>query len=196
MRENHDISLATLQSQIRAEAQQLPLPPAVTAPRNMAQETLPADHPQRLHYALDDFLHVHNEEFVELAYRCLLKRAPDAAGQLEALQRLAAGDSKIALLGDLRHSVEGRGYGVQIRGLAPRYRFWRLTRLPLLGGMIERLALLWSLPEIAREQRQLGQALAREHAGSEVADLAAEVARLREEIAALHAATRQDDVPR
>lgn len=186
-----DDALQQLQQEIRAEAAGLaPLPPADSR-RAPPSDALPADHPQRLRYALDDFLHVHNEEFAELAYRCLLKRPPDAGGQLLVLQRLAAGDSKIAILGDLRDSAEGRGYGVEVRGLSTRYRFWRLCRLPVIGGLIERFALLLSLPEIAREQRRLGQALARDTAAVEIADLAAEVARLRAEVAALRSAPHE-----
>lgn len=180
--------LDPLRRQIRAEAATLPEQPSTVASRGTAPAVLALDHPQRLHYTLDDFMHVHNDEFVELAYRCLLKRPADAGGQLLALQRLAAGDSKIAILGDLRASAEGRGYGVEIAGLAGRYRFWRLTRLPLFGALIERLALIWSLSEIAREQRRLGQALAQHNAGADLADLAAEVARLRNDVAALRSA--------
>jgi len=179
--------LARLQQEIRIEAAGLPEPAAVATVTTGERVPLALDHPQRLMYSLDDFMHVHNDEFVELAYRCVLKRASDARGQLDALQRLAAGDSKIAILGDLCASPEGRGYGVHIAGLASRYRFWKLTRLPLIGALIERLALFWNLPEIAREQRRLGQALAQQNAAAELADLAAEVARLREEVAALRA---------
>lgn len=190
-----DDALQQLQQEIRAAAEQLAPPPAADSRRRaLAPDAFPVDHPQRLRYALDDFLHVHNEEFAELAYRCLLKRPPDPGGQLLVLQRLAAGDSKIAILGDLRDSAEGRGYGVEVRGLNARYRFWRLCRLPVIGGLIERCALLLSLPEIAREQRRLGQALARDAAAAEVADLAAEVAHLRAEVAALRGAQR-DQAP-
>lgn len=188
----HSDELQRLQAQIRSEALALPEPAAVdTLPPAAVTAQLPADHPQRLSYVLEDFLHVHNDEFVELAYRCLLKRSPDAQGQLELLQRLAAGDSKIAILGDMRESVEGRGFGVEIRGLAARYRFWRLTRLPLVGSLIERAALLWNLPEIAREQRRLGQALARESQTGEVAELAAELARLRQDVQRLRRAAER-----
>lgn len=188
MTSNLSDPLESLQQQIRAEAATLAEAPSAATVRGAVPVVLALDHPQRLHYTLDDFMHVHNDEFVELAYRCLLKRPADAAGQLLALQRLAAGDSKIAILGDLRASAEGRGYGVEIAGLAGRYRFWRLTRLPLIGALIERLALIWNLPEIAREQRRLGQALAQQNASADIADLAAEVARLRIDAAALRSA--------
>jgi hypothetical protein len=191
MNPNNSDPLDTLQQQIRAEAATLPEAPSAEISRGAAPVVLALDHPQRLHYTLDDFMHVHNDEFVELAYRCLLKRPSDAGGHLLALQRLAAGDSKIAILGDLRASAEGRGYGVEIAGLAGRYRFWRLTRVPLIGALIERLALLWNLPEIAREQRRLGQALAQQNASAEIADLAAEVARLRNDVAALRSARNE-----
>lgn len=183
-----DHPLRRLHEEIRAEAAALPAPPPVEVASQPRAAPLAFDHPQRLDYALDDFLHVHNDEFVDLAYRCALKRPPDPTGHLHTLQRLAAGDSKVAILGDLCASAEGRGYGVRIAGLQARYRFWRLTRLPVVGALIERLALLWKLPEIAREQRRLGQSLAQQNAVAEIADLAAEVARLREELAARAAA--------
>ncbi|UXI67962.1 hypothetical protein [Tahibacter amnicola] len=182
---------AALRQEIRREADALPVsataaPAAATTPAE-----LPLDHPQRLRYALQEFVPIHNEAFVDLAYRCLLKRSPDPAGMVECLQRLAAGDSKIAILGDIRWSLEGRGHAVEVTGLAPRYRFWRLTRLPLVGGLIERLALVWGLPEIAREQRRLGQALARSDSGAETAELAAQVRELREHVLVLQAELRR-----
>ncbi|GMV28083.1 MAG: hypothetical protein AMXMBFR59_02080 [Rhodanobacteraceae bacterium] len=185
--------LSRLQQEIRADAATLPAYVANHVTPASAAAALPLDHPQRLAYTLDDFMHVHNDEFVELAYRCVLKRTADPTGHLDALQRLAAGDSKIAILGDLRASAEGRGYGVHIAGLTARYRFWRATRLPLVGALIERLALIWNLPEIAREQRRLGQALAQQNAAAELADLAAEVAHLRAEMAGQRARRDEPD---
>ena len=187
--------LAAAQREIRAEALALPSVPTTTDIAPVPDAALPHDHPQRLTYTLGEFVNVHNEAFVELAYRCLLKRAPDPNGLLDLLERLADGDSKVALLGDLRWSREGRGFGVHVAGLAWRYRFWRATRWPVVGGLIERLALIAELPQIAREQRRLGQALAR-HAESANADaLVAELKALREEVAALRAARRDRDTP-
>lgn len=173
-------ALAGLREEIRAHAAQWPPPQAMDAvavPHDGA--ALPLDHPQRERYALDELVHVHGEAFVERAFRSLLKRAPDAAALLATLERLLRGDSKIAILGDLRWSQEGRRRGVRVDGLAVRYAFWRATQWPLAGGAIERLALLLELPAIAREQRRLGQLV--HQAESEAAELAA----LRAEVAAL-----------
>ena len=193
MTEASPIDLATLRREIRTEAESLPPLHATVDVAPAADATLPRDHPQRLAYTLGEFVNVHNEAFVELAYRCLLKRAPDANGMLELMERLADGDSKIAILGDLRWSREGRGFGVRVAGLAWRYRYWRMTRWPVVGGLIERLALIVELPQIAREQRRLGQAIARHGEAASGDDLVAELRALREEVAALRAAQKPRD---
>lgn len=191
MTADQPIDHATLRREIRAEADTLPPFAATPAAAPVANEALPHDHPQRLSYVLGEFVNVHNEAFVEMAYRCLLKRAPDPNGMLELMERLADGDSKVAILGDLRYSREGRGFGVHVAGLAWRYRFWRATRWPVIGGIIERLALVAELPQIAREQRRLGQALARHGDAANGEDLVAEVRALRDEVAALRAARKE-----
>lgn len=177
MNAEHD----ALRDEIRAEAETLV--PAENIAAVVHNEALPLDHPQRDRYDLDELIHVHHEAFVERAYRCLLKRSPDPAGLLATLDRLQRGDSKIAVLGDLRGSAEGRRHAVRVRGLRPRYAFWRLTRVPLLGGLIERIALIATLPSIAREQRRIAQQMLREDRDTavELALLRAEVERLRAE---------------
>jgi len=181
-----DPLLSRLAGEIRAEAATLAPPARADAVRDTDDAAaLPAEHPQRRDYRLDELVHVHQDAFVERAWRCLVKRAPRPEELLAALDRLQAGESKIALLGDLRRSAEGRRHAVRVRGLAPRYAFWRLCRMPVIGGLVERLALIAALPAIAREQRRLGQWLAAREAEPEVASLAAEVAALREELATL-----------
>lgn len=172
--------LENLQREIRNEAEQLA--PVTTLPHGH-DEALPFDHPQRADYDLDELIHVHHEAFAERAFRSLLKQPPGPAGLLDILDRLQRGDSKIAILGDLRWSIEGRRHGVRVRGLRARYAFWWLTRIPLLGGAIERIVLIAALPVIAREQRRLAQALLREESetAAELATLRAEVERLRAE---------------
>lgn len=170
-----------LAAQIRAEAAQWPAADSLPAAAAVSVAA-PASAP-RQRYGLDDLVHVHSEAFVERAFRCLLKRPPDAAALLATLERLQRGDSKIAILGDLRASAEGRRQGVRVVGLAPRYAFWRATQWPLLGGLIERLVLIAALPSIAREQRRLGQLLHEsDHAAAELAALRAELAALRQRL--------------
>ena len=142
-------------------------------------QALPAEHPQRSRYALDDLVHVHGEAFVERSYRYLVKRPPDALALLQSLERLQRGDSKIALLGDLRWAAEGRRHAVQVDGLRLRYLFWQATQWPVMGGFIECLALIGALPAIAREQRRIGQALHDDELQTELAELRAEMAELK-----------------
>ena len=82
---------------------------------------------------------------------------------------------------------------MRIAGLAWRYRYWRMTRWPVVGGLVERLALIAELPQIAREQRRLGQAIARHGEAANGDDLVAELRALREEVAALRAARKPRD---
>ncbi|MEO8670254.1 MAG: hypothetical protein ABI411_02995 [Tahibacter sp.] len=190
------IDIQNLRTEIRTEAAALALPgmPAPDHP-TPANTALSLEHPQRNDYCLADFVHVHQEAFVELAYRCLLKRAPDGPGMLDLLHRLAEGDSKIAILGDLRWSVEGRGHAVRVRGLALRYRYWRVTRWPVIGGVIERCALILALPEIAREQRRLGQSIAQADRVADTADLAVQLRAMRDELDALRRSREHDPAP-
>jgi hypothetical protein len=172
-------SPAVLREEIRTHAASLEN--ATIPPRDSAIDAaaLPADHPQRGRYTLDELVHVHGEAFVERSYRYLLKRPPDALALMLWLERLQRGDSKIALLGDLRWSAEGNRHGVLIEGLRLRYAFWRAAQWPWIGGVIERVALVGALPAIAREQRRLGQVLHDDDAQAELAELRAEVAELK-----------------
>ena len=169
-----------LHDEIRADAARLRTVEVGDAPAPIATNALPLDHPQRDRYRLDELVHVHGEEFVERAYVCLLKRRPDAAALLQTVDRLYRGDSKIALLGDLRWSAEGRRHAVRVDGLRARYAFWRITQWPVIGAVVERVALIAALPSIAREQRRLGQLLHDyESASAELTALRTDIADLR-----------------
>jgi len=168
-----------LRDEIRAHAATLEAVAVPTPDSAIDPQALPADHPQRGRYRLDEMVHVHGEAFVDRSYRYLVKRPPDALALMQWLERLQRGDSKIALLGDLRWSAEGRRHDVQVDGLRLRYAFWRATQWPVLGGIIERLALIGALPSIAREQRRLGQLLHDDDSQAELAELRAEVNELK-----------------
>jgi hypothetical protein len=169
-----------LQDDIRVDAARLHAAELRETPSYTPTTALPLDHPQRDRYRLDELVHVHGEEFVERAYVCLLKRRPDAAALLQTIDRLYRGDSKIAVLGDLRWSAEGRRQGMRVDSLRLRYVFWRITQWPVIGAVVERVALIAALPSIAREQRRLGQLLHdTESASAELTALRAEIAELR-----------------
>ena len=59
----------------------------------------------------------HDTEFVDAAYRAVLKRAPDSIGEEHYLGLLRNGASKAEILHRLRHSPEGEAIGAKIVGL-------------------------------------------------------------------------------
>jgi len=81
-------------------------------------------------HRLRDLLLHDGLDFVENAYRTILRRDADPAGRSFYLKRLQGGSSKIGILGDLRYSAEGRTLGTAISGLEFQYRLQRLSRRP------------------------------------------------------------------
>jgi SAM-dependent methyltransferase len=73
--------------------------------------------------------------FVDAAYRTILARAPDDAGVAYFMREMAAGRSKVMLLGQLQRSAEGRSAGRVVPGLRRRYVMQRAYRVPVLGGV-------------------------------------------------------------
>ena len=58
-----------------------------------------------------------------MAYRCILKRGPDAGGLKYFLNNLRSGKmTKAEILGRLRYAPEGRGKKVKVTGL-----FWNFA---------------------------------------------------------------------
>lgn len=90
---------------------------------------LPAPTLQQL-YLLED------GPFLRAAYLALLGRPADEEGQAHYALRLAAGDSRIAILRDLQRSMEGQAAGRALPGLAAPTGGWR--HVPVLGGLIAR----------------------------------------------------------
>lgn len=71
------------------------------------------------HYTVADFVVLPDMEFIDAAYRRVLRRRADPGGAQHFLTSLHEGVlSKIDVLGRLRYSAEGRGVGVPIKGLA------------------------------------------------------------------------------
>jgi SAM-dependent methyltransferase len=77
--------------------------------------------------------------FIDAAYQTILDRAPDDVGIAHLMRELAAGTSKIVILGRLQASGEGRETarrtGRSVRGLRRRYLAQRLYRIPVLGRL-------------------------------------------------------------
>ncbi len=73
--------------------------------------------------------------FVDAAYQTILGRAADAAGVAYFTREMAAGVSKVVLLGQLQRSAEGRSAGRPLPGLRRRYVVQRTYSVPVLGGV-------------------------------------------------------------
>jgi SAM-dependent methyltransferase len=90
-------------------------------------------------------------EFIEKAYTALLGRRPDETGMRHYARLLAAGGSRVAVLGELRYSTEGRAVGTVVPGLRKRFLLHRLYRLPVLGRMIRSATAVVALPGLMRD---------------------------------------------
>lgn len=110
-------------------------------------------HPEH-RYTLDELLRFHDRDFVANAYMAILRRSADANGLQHYLNLIRQGNSKIAILGRLRYSPEGRRQGVKVRGLASRFLLDTLYRTPLLGQVLQTFAVLAHLPGLERNQRR------------------------------------------
>ena len=109
---------------------------------------------ERFH--LNDFLALHDQDFVDAAYRGVLKRGADVQGGQHFLASLRNGAlSKIEILGRLRYSPEGRRRGVPVKGLLPAFAIQHAYRLPLIGGVVAFAIALLRLPRIARNLQGL-----------------------------------------
>ncbi|HEY0319362.1 MAG TPA: methyltransferase domain-containing protein [Pyrinomonadaceae bacterium] len=106
-------------------------------------------------YALEELLRYYDAEFIEHAYRAILKREPEGTGYALYLEHLRNGRfDRIDILYSLRSSAEGKERNVKIEGLPGRALLRRLYRLPLLGYLVEWLVGVVKLPLLIREQRR------------------------------------------
>lgn len=108
---------------------------------------------ERIGYAIGELTDAHYAAFVDRAFRALLKRPPDPAGNETQLRLLASGASKAEILGNLRWSPEGKRVGTRVRGLPLRYVLAKLGRVPVLGYAIDWCIALAGLPILLRHQR-------------------------------------------
>jgi O-antigen chain-terminating methyltransferase len=129
--------------------------------------------PDQPQYVLADFLRFDDADFVETAYRALLRRPADPEGLKGYLDALRSGAvSKVEILGLIRFSEEGRRQAVHVDGLLLPYKLhhWRHVRIfgwvLGMGMAVARLPrLAWRLQGMeasaARETRELGTSLNR-----------------------------------
>lgn len=87
-----------------------------------------------------ELMTLHDEAFVECAYRTLLGRAPDPAGLHHYAGQLRDGRSRHRLLVDIASSSESRARGNTLPGLARIVAWQTWVRLPLVGSLVSRLS--------------------------------------------------------
>lgn len=118
---------------------------------------------ERDQYRLDDLLQYEDEEFVENAYRAVLRRAPDDQGLSQFTGQLRAGAlTKVEILAALRWSPEGLARSVHVDGLLIPTTLQKWKRKPVVGPLIDWLHTLARLPRLARQQAIQGARSVRE----------------------------------
>src|ERR1700730_9064057 len=106
-------------------------------------------------YHLNDLLKFHDADFLNAAYRAILKREPDSFGYKYYLEQLRAGHlDKVDVLAILRFSTEGELQKVRLKGLALPTFLRRLSHLPIIGYPIWLSIDLLRLPVLIHRMRQ------------------------------------------
>lgn len=106
-------------------------------------------------YRLNDLLKLHDANFLDAAYRAVLKRKPDSLGYNYYLAQLREGHlDRVDVISILRNSSEGRSKNVQIEGLGLPTFVRRLSHLPVIGYPIRLGIDLLRLPVLLHRIRQ------------------------------------------
>lgn len=85
---------------------------------------------------ISDLLGLYDREFITCAYFTLLGRRPDPQGMNTYLRLVRQGESKIAIVGRLANSPEGRAYGADTPGLSKALTSYRQSRWPIAGALL------------------------------------------------------------
>lgn len=106
-------------------------------------------------YNVNELLQYHDRNFIQNAYRAILKRGPDATGYKAFIESLRDGRlNKIDILARLRFSSEGRAKQVKINGLLLPALVRQSYRIPLLGYLLNLCIALARFPSMIRSQQQ------------------------------------------
>jgi len=146
IRNNPDIDFDALEAQIAAQLDRY-------QEQENAQQPPPFDPDGSLEGALveslDELYGLDDEYFVDQAFRLFLGRSP-SHGELDVyVQRLRSGVAKSHLAAALRYSAEGSKYHAPF-GLRKQWFVYALTRLPMLGILMENLLALAGLGRLKR----------------------------------------------
>lgn len=181
MNQQPSIDFQALKRQIRAEAESLrarELPDRLSRLsrqiQSLRQSPLqwrkPFQQNLRGHYNCQEIFQYEDREFIEVAYRALLRHGPDPAGERFYLNLLRRGAPKIEILLRLRFSAEGRAQKVRIKGWGWALLQGGLYRIPVLGYVFEWFGALVTLP-ITRRRFITQQEMLRDHLNRETARL-------------------------
>lgn len=122
-------------------------------------------------YVLADLLRFSDSDFVENAFRILLRRPASVDEKAHYLTALRSGGvSKVEMLGNIRFSDEGMQDCVHVDGLLLPYKLHKWQRIPLLGWFLTMANTVFRLPRLlahlqkmeavsAQESQQVGSAL-------------------------------------
>ncbi|WP_412526690.1 FkbM family methyltransferase [Burkholderia lata] len=112
-------------------------------------------------YGLEDFLLLHDRNFVRAAYLAILKREPDEYGERHYLSRVRAGVSKAIILSDIQNSKEARQHNVRIAHLRSAVLANKLFGIPVFGSLIQGACFFFSINRHLRDLRALENHLVR-----------------------------------
>ncbi|WP_136257578.1 methyltransferase domain-containing protein [Rhodanobacter lindaniclasticus] len=153
---------------VSAAASTAPVPEEDRLPRwQSSTGTLPLQ-PQ---YTLAEMMRPSDGDFVDNAFRILLRRSAAATERAHYLATLRAGtSSKVEILGHIRFSDEGMQHGVHVDGLLVPYKLHQWRHIPVLGRFLALGIAIFRLPRLfghlqrmeavgAQEIHEVGQAL-------------------------------------
>jgi O-antigen chain-terminating methyltransferase len=107
-------------------------------------------------YHVNDLLKYHDRNFIQNAYRAILKRGPDATGYNAFIESLrSAGLNKIDILARLRYSAEGRAKKVEVEGLVVPAVIRKAYRVPFVGYLLNLAVAIARLPLSIRNEQQV-----------------------------------------
>lgn len=121
-------------------------------------------------YVLADMLRPSDGEFVDNAFRILLRRPASVEERAHYLAELRGGIGKVEILGIIRFSDEGMQHSIHVDGLLLPYKLHRWRRVPVLGWFLATGIAMFRLPRLfahlqkleatsAQESQQIGRAL-------------------------------------
>jgi O-antigen chain-terminating methyltransferase len=121
---------------------------------------------QKREYVLGELLQFGDADFVDVAYRTVLRRPPDTSGYKHYLALLRTGAlTKVDILGQLRWSPEGLARSVHIDGLLVPYTLQRWRRKRLVGPVLSWMHSFARLGALSERQIKLDAAHAHEAQG-------------------------------